>query len=131
MHELNVDTTLSTVHCGECGGVYAIQSRYREQKKHYGGFWTCPYCASSWGYPKEKSEIERLKRQVESERKRTEWAQTEARNAENRRRAAQGQVTRIKNRVGKGVCPCCNRTFQNLHQHMKKQHPEWVKETNP
>lgn len=48
--------------------------------------------------------------------------------AERRRAAAQGQVTKIKNRVGNGVCPCCNRTFQNLANHMAHQHPTFTAE---
>lgn len=27
-------------------------------------------------------------------------------------------------RVHKGVCPCCNRTFQNLASHMRQKHPD-------
>ena len=34
--------------------------------------------------------------------------------------------TRLKNRVGKGVCPCCNRSFANLKRHMASQHPEFA-----
>lgn len=41
--------------------------------------------------------------------------------------AARGQVTKIKNRVGNGVCPCCNRTFSNLTQHMHSKHPDFKK----
>lgn len=40
--------------------------------------------------------------------------------------AARGQVTKIKNRVGRGVCPCCNRSFGNLHRHMATQHPTFT-----
>lgn len=31
------------------------------------------------------------------------------------------QTTRVKN----GVCPCCNRSFQNLKRHMNTKHPNW------
>jgi hypothetical protein len=48
--------------------------------------------------------------------------------AERRTAAARGQVTRIKNRVGHGVCPCCNRTFENLHRHMTTKHPTFTAE---
>ena len=48
--------------------------------------------------------------------------------AERRTAAARGQVTKIKNRVGHGVCPCCNRTFENLHRHMTTQHPTFTAE---
>jgi hypothetical protein len=39
--------------------------------------------------------------------------------------AIKGQMTKLKNRVKNGVCPCCNRTFSNLANHMKNQHPEF------
>lgn len=42
--------------------------------------------------------------------------------------ATRGTVTRIKNRISKGVCPCCNRTFQDLMQHMLVKHPNYKKE---
>jgi DNA repair exonuclease SbcCD ATPase subunit len=48
--------------------------------------------------------------------------------AERRGAAARGQVTKIKNRIGHGVCPCCNRTFENLHRHMASQHPTFTAE---
>lgn len=48
--------------------------------------------------------------------------------AERRTAAARGQVTKIKNRVGHGVCPCCNRTFENLARHMTSQHPTFTSE---
>lgn len=51
-----------------------------------------------------------------------------AKAAERRASAARGQVTKIKNRVGKGVCPCCNRSFANLHRHMATEHPAFIAE---
>lgn len=57
--------------------------------------------------------------EIRHQRERTEAA-------ERRGAAARGQVTKIKNRVGHGVCPCCNRTFENLHRHMTTQHPTFA-----
>lgn len=45
---------------------------------------------------------------------------------ERRLSAQRGVVTRIKNRIGHGVCPCCNRTFENLARHMTSKHPEYA-----
>lgn len=39
-----------------------------------------------------------------------------------------GHITRIKNRVGAGVCPCCTRNFSNLKQHMENKHPGYRKD---
>lgn len=43
------------------------------------------------------------------------------------RRAQKGQNTRLKNRIAAGVCPCCNRSFQNVARHMAGQHPDFQK----
>lgn len=130
--QVNSSTDLSTIVCGECGGIYAIAERYRQQKHQQGGYWNCPYCKCPWGYG--TSEISRLKqqlatkeREVEQERKRKEWAQQEARVTERRRRALKGQITKVKKRIGHGVCLCCNRSFENLRRHMTVKHPAYTK----
>ena len=45
------------------------------------------------------------------------------------RAAVKGQVTKIKRRIFNGVCPCCNRTFQNLQRHMDSKHPKFIKKS--
>lgn len=37
--------------------------------------------------------------------------------------ATRGHLTRHRKRASAGVCPCCNRTFQQLARHMKTKHP--------
>ena len=44
------------------------------------------------------------------------------------RHAAKGQISKLKKRASAGVCPCCNRSFQNLRRHMGNKHPEFVGE---
>ena len=39
--------------------------------------------------------------------------------------ATKGVVTRLKKRAIAGVCPCCNRTFQQLAAHMAHKHPDY------
>lgn len=52
--------------------------------------------------------------------------QREARAATERQLSAtRSVVTRIKNRVGAGVCPCCTRSFGNLAKHMQTKHPTY------
>jgi len=46
--------------------------------------------------------------------------------AERRASAFKGKVTRLKNRAAAGVCPCCNRQFQNLKMHMENKHPDFM-----
>lgn len=130
---LVVSTELTTVHCGKCGGTYAIDARYHQHKQENGGCWTCPYCECSWGFSKDGSEMARLKRKLEYQeaqaergKERLKRKQAELDLSERRRRATKAAHTRTKNRVAKGICPCCNRHFANLQQHMENQHPDFV-----
>jgi hypothetical protein len=79
-----------------------------------------------------ETELDKTKRLLETERRwRQQEAETHRRHAETLSRsrdAYKGKVTLIKNRVGNGVCPCCNRTFQNLLKHMATKHPEFKSE---
>lgn len=132
---IEVITSLETVHCGECGGTYAIDERYHRQRREKGGFWNCPYCKCSWGFRKEETELAKLKHKLEHQEASTErerkWRREEKERHEHTQRrlsATQGVVTRTKNRIGKGVCPCCNRTFQDLQRHMSTKHPDYASE---
>lgn len=128
----NVVVTLTQINCGRCAGTYAINERYRAEQEKIGGGWNCPYCQTSWGYS-QNNENARLKRQLAVAEQREKWERERAeRNRQraetNARRAAaaRGQVTKIKRRVSKGVCPCCSRTFVDLARHMAGQHPDYA-----
>ena len=116
--------------CGECGIRWAAPARWwatrREDKKTF-------YCPNGCPRAFVESEADRLRRErdrLKQENARlcdeahTAW--TTAAQAERQARAFKGVATRIKNRVSAGVCPCCNRTFQQLAAHMAKKHPGYA-----
>jgi hypothetical protein len=72
-----------------------------------------------------KKELEKKQAEVERAKRDAEYQRSQRETAERSSAAYRGKVTEIKNRVGRGVCPCCNRTFQNLMGHMKTKHPEF------
>ena len=123
-------TELTTIHCGECGGTYAISERYRAKKHESGGYWTCPYCRCGWGYG--ESETDRIKKEAARAKEEAKWQadranrlRVEAEHNAARARGYKGAMVKAKkklDRVEKGVCPECNRTFQNLARHMETQH---------
>ncbi len=123
--------TLEIIHCAYCGIPFGVTSDFEQRRrKDHEGFY-CPKGHSN--YYKGKSEEEKLKQQLKLKQEELEW--TERRNAElhnqithknNVIRSEKAAKTRIKNRIHNGVCPCCNRSFQNLKNHMKNQHPEYV-----
>lgn len=119
---LQVSVELTPINCGQCGGTYAINERYREQQYQKGGSWTCPYCKVGWGYGG-NSENEKLRRELAAERQRMAAALAR----ENEQRMERERLERKLKRVNNGVCPCCTRSFQNLAAHMKNKHPELLK----
>lgn len=125
------EVTLTSINCGECGGTYAINERYRQQQYEKGGLWTCPYCKTSWGYSN-NSENANLKKQLDQERRNREFYQNNAKaereareRTERRLSATQGAKTKLRNRIKNGVCPCCTRSFSNLRDHIKTKHPDF------
>lgn len=108
--------------CGECGTYFAMTNVMYNKRKEDGKVFFCPL-----GHQRvfRETEVMRLKKQLEQKDRDLEWQRAQRNRAEKHASAMKGQVTKIKNRVGNGVCPCCKRTFQNLLRHMKHQHPEF------
>lgn len=112
--------------CPRCGIEYAAPMTFMEEcRKDPAIFFYCPN-----GHSRHFSESEADKLRKERDRLTQRLAQKddEIRDLENRRRAAISQVTKLKNRVGHGICPCCNRTFENLQRHMTSKHPTFTAE---
>lgn len=124
--------------CGGCGVVFGMEQQHLQRLKDENGSFYCPNgCSRQFCGETKAQRAERLQRQAEQKLQRErQWRdQREARlrdEAEAARRSAaahKGAHTRTKNRVAKGVCPCCNRTFQNLQRHMQTQHPEYQQDS--
>lgn len=132
MESLAYRVTLTTINCGKCGGVYAINERRRAECEQTGSSWSCPYCRCWWGYANNnenatlKRQLAQAQEQAKLERKRKEWAEQQTAVVKASLRAQKGVTKRLKNRIKHGVCPCCTRSFQNLASHMKTKHPEYV-----
>lgn len=103
------------------------------RRSQYVGFF-CPY-GHSLCFPQGETEESKLRR--ERDRLTQQLAERDDEIARQRRlreeterslHATRGVVTRIKNRVGHGVCPCCTRSFENLAKHMKTKHPTYAAE---
>ena len=114
---LSLAIQLSTIDCGSCGGTYAINERFRQQCSNYGRSWNCPYCQTGWGYSG-NGELEKAQKALAAEQQRLCLALAR----ENEERAAKDKLERKLKRVGRGVCPDCNRTFANLARHMNCKH---------
>jgi len=120
--------------CRTCGCVSTVPEIMNGQARAEGGYRHCP-SGHAWGWSKETSEREQLRRErdrlkqdaarLEQERA-DAWATATALHA--RAAKAEADTKRLKKRASAGSCPCCRRTFSNMATHMKRQHPDFVKD---
>jgi len=123
---------LEVTDCCNCGTYFAMPRRLYNARRQDGRTFYCPN-----GHPMvfSQSEVDRLKGELAKAARNLELSETRRRQANERadaiersRSAIKGQVTKIKNRIANGVCPCCNRSFANLHRHMCTKHPDYTGE---
>lgn len=125
METLTHSGTLVVTSCW-CGiGVAIPESLYRQARDQGESV----YCPLGHTFVWKKTRVQELENEVARLRDDKTFWRGEAEREQRRARAARGQVTKIKNRVGNGVCPCCKRTFANVARHMANQHPDFTKET--
>lgn len=72
------------------------------------------------------SEEQKLKKELERKAEMLMAAELRAESAEKDRQQIGKAHQKMRTRVMNGVCPCCNRTFQNLMAHMKTEHPNFT-----
>lgn len=107
--------------CYKCGTDFGLDEQLHKRFYDKGDSFYCPnghsqaYC---------KSEVDRLKEELIKEKDRGSSWYRRYLEEEKSKNAYKGQVTKIKNRISNGVCPCCKRHFTNLERHMKSKHPD-------
>lgn len=124
--------------CGVTFGMPATMDSNR--RKDHKGFY-CPNGHVQFFLG--KTDAEKLKETLERERaehqreinrvvKEKEWAKQEAKHAAHdakvARSHAKAAVTisrKLRQRLKTGLCPCCEVKFDNLEEHMKKEHPRY------
>jgi hypothetical protein len=119
----------STGQCYRCKCEVWITDALYEAATHSPGVieFFCGY-GHSQVFVKGESEEQKLRRERDRLKQRVAERDDMIAAIELRRRAAVGQVTKFKNRVWHGVCPCCNRTFENLARHMASKHADYAKD---
>lgn len=106
----------NVIECYKCGVMFGMtaemdSNRHKDKKSFY--------CPNGHGQVYCQSTEEKLRKRLEREQGRVQ-------ELEQQKHRVQAQYKRIRKRIKNGVCPCCNRSFQNLANHMKSQHPEFA-----
>jgi len=131
MSDLTYTKTFTVITCSNvgCGVNFALDDEFIAARRKDRQSFYCPNGHSRW-YPG-KTEEQKLREQLEEEQRRVvrlraseERARAEADHQRSVANGYKGAATKMKKRIGKGVCPCCNRHFTNVERHMATQHPE-------
>lgn len=133
----SAETRLIVEDCPTCHCLYAIpHSLHRRAKEDSNVYVYCPNGHYWWYTNGLQQQIDELKQKLQAAHKCQAAAQARAtswhdqyRSSERSLSATKGVLTRTKNRIAKGVCPCCKRYFENLAAHMKTKHPKYNQHT--
>lgn len=122
--------TMFFMYCRNCGIKFGVPDSWDNARRNDGKSFCCPN--GHWQSYHE-TDLDRLHKILQREQAARKQAEEHARHRtadcqhmERSRAATKGALTRTKNRIARGVCPCCNRTFRDLAQHMKHKHPEYA-----
>lgn len=124
--------TMNNITCSSCGVVFAVAASYENERRQDRKTFWCPngHALRFNGRTKDeeirelKQTIERRERALNDVREQRDRASRSAQGYKIAASRARGERDRIKTRVAAGVCPCCNRTFQQLARHMASKHPD-------
>ncbi len=113
--------------CRTCGCVSTCPEHVWDQQQAEGGYHSCPN-GHKWGWSKESSEREQLRRERDRLKQQIAEKDDEVARQTAMRKVAEGKLGRMRGRINRGVCPCCHRTFGNLARHMTTKHADFAKE---
>src|SRR5579859_292105 len=108
--------------CCSCHMVFLMTADFQKAMKATGATFYCP-AGHNQHYTKTDLQVlrERLER---SEREAAQLREAKS-GAERARDRAEKSIKRLRKRSAAGVCPCCNRTFEQLANHMKQKHSQF------
>lgn len=117
---LNVGERLVTETCYSCGVLFAMAEDYRDHRLKDGKNFHCP-SGHSQAYVQGKTDEQKLREASARETALKDQLSAAIRDAETTRAA----LIRDRHRFANGVCPCCNRSFDNVRRHMTTKHPDY------
>lgn len=122
-----VETEIHIIKCASCQIDFGIGADFmRRRREDHQGFY-CPNGHSNVynGPSNAEQRAKHAEQELAAARSLAARESERRRLAEGQRAAARGEVTRLRKRISNGVCPCCDRHFSNLDDHMACEHPDY------
>lgn len=111
---------LVTETCCNCYMPFAVTREFRNKRLEDHKTFHCPA-----GHPQHytgKTAEQKLREELERKQQMLDAEQSRSARLEQERDVVSRAHNKMRARVFNGVCPCCNRTFQDLMRHMKTEH---------
>ena len=110
------------IKCYKCKCLFSVPQSVKDKWLSSGEFWYCPN-----GHRQHyiESKEQKLQKRLDSTKRQLEAAMGRACALEGQRDQVVRSYNRVRDRIKNGVCPCCNRSFENLMRHMQTKHPEY------
>lgn len=116
----------NTITCCTCKIQFQVPMGWMSVKRSDNCTFYCPNGHSQY-FPEGKSELDLEREKNAALRMDIEFHKRQTQYEVRSHSSTKGQMTKLKNRVKNGVCPCCNRHFSNVERHMQSKHPEYKK----
>lgn len=113
--------------CISCGITFGVPPWWDNERRRDHERFYCPNGHSQHytGKTEEQKLREQQKEQtIEAARAQRDYWMAEQQRERRSHAATKGQLTKARKRIGKRVCPNCNRSFPALAAHMASEHPE-------
>ena len=127
-------TDLVSIRCYRCKEAFGLERSTYDHLQRSEGTFHCPwghaqhFAAGESEETKLRRERDRLKQQATRLIEEAQLAWNTVKLEQRRGAAARGQITKLKKRAAKGICPCCHRQFSQLEAHMTMKHPGFLKQ---
>ena len=130
---VDLSVHLTAIECGSCAMSFAVPAAFYRNCRDEGQSFRCPNPRCLWPTQSyKKTTNAALQEQLDSAKRRAAFEiksriGAQRREEHQRRRAStyKGHLTRTKKRISAGLCPRCDRTFENLSHHMHTTHPDY------
>lgn len=137
--QFEVSVDMETIICYKCAVPFAIPKRL---KRHFQDSQEPFYCPNGHEQAYTESTETRLKRQLEKQKEQEDlkikelqkeaevWRDHWQKSVEEKKKIAR-KLKATEKKLATGTCPCCDKTFKNVKQHMETEHPDFVKANLP
>lgn len=125
---IGLELELFTCSHDACGISFALPTWYAKERRADHATWYCPnghrrYFPGKSDEEKLRDQLQAAKKEVEYQRSLRQEADQNAKHFEARANGYKGQAAKLKKRAAAGTCAFCSRTFSNVADHVKTQHP--------